>query len=166
MFSKQRKVLSKYAHVFTFHTSFYLHSSPWQRHFSVFAVHFPGAEALSTIYSSILSGHFQQGGYSYGVSRMVGTLVQAAICLHQKMSQNFLPTAIRFHYIFNLRDISNIFQVCVYGTDACVCAVTEYYGLLCGHFIHISVDMLSVFLYFVCVCREFSLLRQSMCGTL
>ncbi|KAI2663319.1 Dynein axonemal heavy chain 11 [Labeo rohita] len=81
-----------------------------QRHFSVFAVHFPGAEALSTIYSSILSGHFQQGGYSYGVSRMSNTLVQAAICLHQKMSQNFLPTAIRFHYIFNLRDISNIFQ--------------------------------------------------------
>ncbi|KAL7826037.1 hypothetical protein SRHO_G00337750 [Serrasalmus rhombeus] len=81
-----------------------------QRHFSVFAVHFPGAEALNTIYSSILSGHYQQGGYSYGVTRSVGTLVQAAICLHQKMTQNFLPTAIRFHYIFNLRDISNIFQ--------------------------------------------------------
>ncbi|XP_066519814.1 dynein axonemal heavy chain 11 isoform X2 [Hoplias malabaricus] len=81
-----------------------------QRHFSVFAVHFPGAEALNTIYSSILSGHFQQGGYSYGVTRSVGTLVQAAICLHQKMTQNFLPTAIRFHYIFNLRDITNIFQ--------------------------------------------------------
>ncbi|TTH38815.1 Dynein beta chain, ciliary [Bagarius yarrelli] len=81
-----------------------------QRHFSVFAVHFPGAEALSTIYSSILCGHFQQGGFSYGVSRLVGAVVQASICLHQKMTQNFLPTAIRFHYIFNLRDISNIFQ--------------------------------------------------------
>ncbi|XP_047669676.1 dynein axonemal heavy chain 11 [Tachysurus fulvidraco] len=81
-----------------------------QRHFSVFAVHFPGAEALNTIYSSILCGHFQQGGFSYGVSRLVGALVQASICLHQKMTQNFLPTAIRFHYIFNLRDISNIFQ--------------------------------------------------------
>ncbi|KAF5892934.1 dynein heavy chain 11, axonemal-like, partial [Clarias magur] len=81
-----------------------------QRHFSVFAVHFPSAEALSTIYSSILSSHFQQGGFSYGVSRSVGALVQASICLHQKMTQNFLPTAIRFHYIFNLRDISNIFQ--------------------------------------------------------
>ncbi|XP_034468683.1 dynein heavy chain 11, axonemal isoform X3 [Hippoglossus hippoglossus] len=81
-----------------------------QRHFSVFAVHFPGADALATIFSSILSAHFLQGGFSYGVSRSVGTLIQAAICLHQKISQNFMPTAIRFHYIFNLRDLSNIFQ--------------------------------------------------------
>uniref|UniRef100_A0A3P9B038 Dynein axonemal heavy chain 11 n=1 Tax=Maylandia zebra TaxID=106582 RepID=A0A3P9B038_9CICH len=72
-----------------------------QRHFSVFAVHFPGADALATIFSNILSAHFLQGGFSYGVS---------PICLHQKISQNFLPTAIRFHYIFNLRDLSNIFQ--------------------------------------------------------
>ncbi|KAK5608169.1 hypothetical protein CRENBAI_003200 [Crenichthys baileyi] len=81
-----------------------------QRHFAVFAVHFPGADALAAIFSSILSAHFLQGGFSYGVSRSVGTLIQAAICLHQKISQNFLPTAIRFHYIFNLRDLSNIFQ--------------------------------------------------------
>ncbi|XP_033960741.1 dynein axonemal heavy chain 11 [Pseudochaenichthys georgianus] len=81
-----------------------------QRHFSVFAVHFPSADGLATIFSSILSAHFLQGGFSYGVSRSVGTLMQAAICLHQKISQNFLPTAIRFHYIFNLRDLSNMFQ--------------------------------------------------------
>uniref|UniRef100_A0A671Z165 Dynein axonemal heavy chain 11 n=1 Tax=Sparus aurata TaxID=8175 RepID=A0A671Z165_SPAAU len=81
-----------------------------QRHFSVFAVHFPSTDALATVFSSILSAHFLQGGFSYGVSRSVGTLIQAAICLHQKISQNFLPTAIRFHYIFNLRDLSNIFQ--------------------------------------------------------
>uniref|UniRef100_A0AAY4DSH0 Dynein, axonemal, heavy polypeptide 9 like n=1 Tax=Denticeps clupeoides TaxID=299321 RepID=A0AAY4DSH0_9TELE len=91
-----------------------------QRHFAVFAVHFPGAEALGTIYSSILSAHFQQGGFSYGVSRSVGTLVQAAICLHQKMTQNFLPTAIRFHYIFNLRDLCNIFQGILFALPECV----------------------------------------------
>ncbi|MGH0146062.1 UNVERIFIED_CONTAM: hypothetical protein FKN15_007605 [Acipenser sinensis] len=78
-----------------------------QRHFSVFAVHFPGVDALATIYSSILNAHFQQGVFSYGVTKSVSTLIQAAICLHQKMTQNFLPTAIRFHYIFNLRDLSN-----------------------------------------------------------
>ncbi|KAM6948829.1 LOW QUALITY PROTEIN: dynein axonemal heavy chain 11-like [Aplochiton taeniatus] len=91
-----------------------------QRHFSVFAVPFPGAEALATIFSSILSAHFLQGGFSYGVSRSVGTLVQAAICLHQKISQNFLPTAIRFHYIFNLRDLSNIFQGILFALPECV----------------------------------------------
>nr|XP_043887070.1 dynein axonemal heavy chain 11 [Solea senegalensis] len=91
-----------------------------QRHFSVFAVHFPGAEALATIFSSILSAHFLQGGFSYGVSRSVGTLIQAAICLHQKISQNFLPTAIRFHYIFNLRDLSNIFQGIMFALPECI----------------------------------------------
>ncbi|MBN3294079.1 DYHC protein, partial [Polypterus senegalus] len=81
-----------------------------QRHFSVFAVHFPNVNALTTIYTSILNAHFQRGSFSYGVTKTVNTLIQAAVCLHHKMTQNFLPTAIRFHYIFNLRDLSNIFQ--------------------------------------------------------
>ncbi|MGH0147735.1 UNVERIFIED_CONTAM: hypothetical protein FKN15_039853 [Acipenser sinensis] len=91
-----------------------------QRHFSVFAVHFPGVDALATIYSSILNAHFQQGVFSYGVTKSVSTLIQAAICLHQKMTQNFLPTAIRFHYIFNLRDLSNVFQGILFAAPECV----------------------------------------------
>ncbi|KAH0621501.1 hypothetical protein JD844_022871 [Phrynosoma platyrhinos] len=91
-----------------------------QRHFSVFAVHFPGTDALATIYGKIINMHFQQGGFCYSIGKSVGTLIQAAIYLHQKMVQNFLPTAIRFHYIFNLRDLTRIFQGMLLATPECV----------------------------------------------
>ncbi|KAM4697873.1 dynein axonemal heavy chain 11-like [Rhinophrynus dorsalis] len=91
-----------------------------QRHFSVFAVHFPGSDALNTIYSRIIGAHFQHGGFSYSVIKSVPTLIQAAISLHHKMTQNFLPTAIRFHYIFNLRDLTHIFQGMLLASPECV----------------------------------------------
>ncbi|TNN81599.1 Dynein heavy chain 9, axonemal [Liparis tanakae] len=81
------------------------------RHFSVFALSFPGAEALSTIYTSILSQHLRGEGFSAALEKSCPTLVQLALALHQRISSTFLPTAVKFHYIFNLRDLSNIFQV-------------------------------------------------------
>ncbi|ELK12575.1 Dynein heavy chain 11, axonemal [Pteropus alecto] len=81
-----------------------------QRHFTVFAFNFPSLDALNTIYSQILSFHFQQQAFSPSVLRNGPTLIQATIAFHQMMTQSFLPTAIKFHYLFNLRDLSNIFQ--------------------------------------------------------
>ncbi|KAM4843232.1 dynein axonemal heavy chain 17 [Thomomys bottae] len=81
-----------------------------QRHFCVFAVSFPGQEALTTIYNTILSQHLSYRSASLVVQRLSGQLVAAALALHQKVASTFLPTAIKFHYIFNLRDLSNIFQ--------------------------------------------------------
>ncbi|XP_069077648.1 dynein axonemal heavy chain 11-like [Pleurodeles waltl] len=91
-----------------------------QRHFSVFAVHFPGMDSLTTIYSKILNAHLQYGGFSFSVVKSSSTTIQAAICLHQKMTQNFLPTAIRFHYVFNLRDLTHIFQGLLFASLECV----------------------------------------------
>ena len=82
-----------------------------QRHFMVFAVSFPNANALNTIYQNILQGHIASGGFPSVVQKNTERVVNAALVLHQKVSSTFLPTAIKFHYIFNLRDLSNIFQV-------------------------------------------------------
>jgi dynein heavy chain len=85
-------------------------NSRLQRHFTVFAVNFPGLESLRTIYQSILSGHLKSAKFVGSVQRLSEKIIHAAIGLHQKVTAAFLPTAIKFHYIFNLRDLSNIFQ--------------------------------------------------------
>lgn len=82
-----------------------------QRHFSVLAVNFPSSEAQMSIFSQILCGHLKQQLFSAAVQRSAAAVVQAAITLHHKMVHSFLPTAIKFHYTFNLRDLSNVFQV-------------------------------------------------------
>lgn len=86
-------------------------NSRLQRHFCVFALSFPGVDALQTIYSQILSQHLAGNGFAQQVQKVAGNLTSCALSLHSRVSSNFLPTAIKFHYIFNLRDLSNIFQV-------------------------------------------------------
>lgn len=65
------------------------------------------------IYSSILNQHF--GNFENRIpqvaSKLADNVIEATIWLHNKVNSVFLPTATKFHYIFNLRDLSNIFQV-------------------------------------------------------
>ena len=82
-----------------------------QRHFCVFALSLPGQDALKTIYCSILQQHLMgPGNFPAPVQKMAAQLVECAIALNTRVAQVFLPTAIKFHYVFNLRDLSNIFQ--------------------------------------------------------
>ena len=68
------------------------------------------------------------------VQKSVDKIVTAALNLHQKVATTFLPTAIKFHYIFNLRDLSNIFQVRERHAWVFVCMHFSFFGfvfLLC-----------------------------------
>lgn len=74
---------------------------------------FPGLDACFHIYKQILTQHLMNplNKFNITVQRYADNLVNAALALHNKLASTFLPTAIKFHYIFNLRDLSNIFQV-------------------------------------------------------
>ncbi|XP_057215442.1 dynein heavy chain 9, axonemal [Triplophysa rosa] len=91
-----------------------------QRHFSIFALSFPGVDALNTIYCSILSQHLRGEGFPQVLQKSCSQLVQLALAFHQRLTTTFLPTAIKFHYIFNLRDLSNIFQGILFCTSECL----------------------------------------------
>ena len=56
-------------------------------------------------------------------------MVQASIQLHNRCAQIFLPTATKFHYIFNLRDLSNLFQGLLFSGNECLQLQTDFIRL-------------------------------------
>uniref|UniRef100_A0A1I8GN74 Dynein heavy chain 10, axonemal n=1 Tax=Macrostomum lignano TaxID=282301 RepID=A0A1I8GN74_9PLAT len=76
--------------------------------FTVFNVTFPAEESLFSIYNSILAGHTAQ--FSDEIREMVPNIVNMTMSLYNQIIIQLPPTPSKFHYIFNLRDLSRIFS--------------------------------------------------------
>ena len=79
------------------------------RHFNVLSVPPASESALTHIFASILSG-FLSTKFEGDVMKMCTGIVAATIEVYGKISEELLPTPAKFHYTFNLRDISKVFQ--------------------------------------------------------
>lgn len=79
------------------------------RHFNVLCMPPASDSALTLIFSSILSG-FLSTKFEGDVMKMCNGAVTATIEVYGKISEELLPTPAKFHYTFNLRDISKVFQ--------------------------------------------------------
>jgi dynein heavy chain len=79
----------------------------FQRQFATFSCQLPRAESLGTIYGSIFDNHLQD--FDPEIAEAGKAVVIAAGELQVSVANTFLPSAVKFHYIFNLRDISNVF---------------------------------------------------------
>lgn len=93
-----------------------------QRHFCTFAVSFPCMDSLYSIYSTILNQHLESehARFTKQHRNISGALVRMGLTLHNRIAQVFLPTALKFHYNFNLRDLANIYQGILFATrDTC-----------------------------------------------
>ncbi|KAI9102678.1 dynein heavy chain and region D6 of dynein motor-domain-containing protein [Phlyctochytrium arcticum] len=76
--------------------------------FCVFNVTFPKENSLIRIYSSILQGHVSP--FTEAVRSAAEKLTSVTLKLYSEISKTLMPTPSKFHYIFNLRDISRVYE--------------------------------------------------------
>ena len=79
-----------------------------QRHFTTFTCQIPSEADLGTIFGSILNSHLFNFGKK--LKKIGDNLTNATIALYKEILMKFLPSAVKFHYNFTLRDLSAVMR--------------------------------------------------------
>ena len=78
-----------------------------QRHFCTLATPSPRRRSSRTS-TQHHGGHFEI--FSDAIKQMLPNLIACAVAVHQQVADAFVPSAVKFHYQWNLRALASVFQ--------------------------------------------------------
>jgi dynein heavy chain len=83
-------------------------SQRFQACFNLINFTLPSDSSVNRIFLNIIQHHLQD--FEEEVKPLSEPITLATIALYQRVTEIFLPTPTQQHYVFNLRDISKVFQ--------------------------------------------------------
>jgi len=81
-----------------------------KRQFCIFNVPLPSVAAINNIFGQLVAGRFAADVFSPECCQAAQKLVPITIDLWNKVQTKMLPTPAKFHYLFNMRELSKVFQ--------------------------------------------------------
>ena len=112
-----------------------------KRHFAVFNCIMPDEKSIDRIYSTILEGYFTTDrGFSKTLVDLVPSAIKAIREVWHQTKQKMLPTPAKFHYVFNLRDLSRVTQGMIQVTSKYINTPEQFVALWAHECIRVFPD--------------------------
>ena len=81
-----------------------------KRHWLLVNLVLPALESINDMFGQMLKGRFPSDDYDSPTNQVINKLTEATIALWNTMKTRMLPTPAKFHYVFNMRELSRVFQ--------------------------------------------------------
>ncbi|ORC93797.1 putative dynein heavy chain [Trypanosoma theileri] len=109
--------------------------------FTVFNILFPSDESIYTIYGQILRDAYKS--MEKEITEVPNTLTSMTLRLYQQLVTALPATPTKFHYIFNLRDLSRVYEGLCRATPSKFVETKDIVRLWCNEITRVFVDRMS-----------------------